>query len=165
MTWLINGHICRVISIKSTRELVHYLVDIVSKGGNFLLNVGVDGNGEIPPEGIKIMKEIGAWMKINGEAIYETRPVAPYKEAKICYTKHKNNGKVYAIYLNDEDEPNPPSQIMLYSINPAKGAKISLLGYKGNLSYKRVGNGVLVTLPSSFVKNPPCGYAWSLCID
>ena len=150
---------------KSTRELVHYLVDIVSKGGNFLLNVGVDGNGEIPPEGIKIMKEMGAWMKVNGEAIYETRPIAPYKEAKICYTKHKNNGKVYAIYLNDEDEPNPPSQIMLYSINPAKGAKISLLGYKGNLSYKRVGNGVLVTLPSSFVKNPPCGYAWSLCID
>ena len=40
---------------KSTRELVHYLVDIVSKGGNFLLNVGVDGNGEIPPEGIKII--------------------------------------------------------------------------------------------------------------
>ena len=150
---------------KSTRELVHYLVDIVSKGGNFLLNVGVDGNGEIPPEGIKIMKEMGAWMKVNGEAIYETRPIAPYKEAKICYTKHKNNGKVYAIYLNDEDEPNPPSQIMLYSINPAKGAKISLLGYKGNLSYKRVGNGVLVTLPPSFVKNPACGYAWALCVS
>ena len=72
---------------------------------------------------------------------------------------------MYAIYLNDEDEPNPPSQIMLYSINPAKGAKISLLGYKGNLSYKRVGNGVLVTLPPFFVKNPACGYAWSLCID
>ena len=150
---------------KSTRELVHYLVDIVSKGGNFLLNVGVDGNGEIPPEGIKIMKEMGVWMKVNGEAIYETRPIAPYKEAKICYTKHKNNGKVYAIYLNDENEVNPPSQIMLYSISPARGAKISLLGYKGNLSYKRVGNGVLVTLPPSFVKNPACEHAWTLCIS
>ena len=150
---------------KSTRELVHYLVDIVSKGGNFLLNVGVDGNGEIPPEGIKIMKEMGVWMKVNGEAIYETRPIAPYKEAKICYTKHKNNGKVYAIYLNDENEVNPPSQIMLYSISPARGAKISLLGYKGNLSYKRVGNGVLVTLPPSFVENPACEHAWTLCIS
>ena len=150
---------------KSTRELVHYLVDIVSKGGNFLLNVGVDGNGEIPPEGIKLMKDMGAWMKINGEAIYETRPVAPYKEAKICYTKHKNNGKVYAVYLNGENELNPPSCVMLYSVKPAKGAKISLLGYKGNLTYKRVGNGVLVTLPTAFVKNPPCEHAWSLCID
>ena len=149
---------------KSTRELVHNLVDIVSKGGNFLLNVGVDGNGEIPPEGIKIMKELGAWMKINGEAIYETRPIAPYKEAKICYTRHKSNGKIYAIYLNDEDEPNPPSRIMLYCIKPEKGTKVSLLGYKGNLNYKRVGNGILVTLPASFVKNPPCGHAWSLCI-
>ncbi|MEI3420852.1 MAG: alpha-L-fucosidase [Butyricimonas faecihominis] len=57
---------------KSTRELVS-LVDIVSKGGNFLLNVGVDGNGEIPPEGIKIMKEMGAWMKVTERQ--STRPL------------------------------------------------------------------------------------------
>ena len=68
----------------------------------------------------------------------------------------------HLIYLNDENEVNPPSQIMLYSISPARGAKISLLGYKGNLSYKRVGNGVLVTLPPSFVKNPACEHAWTL---
>ena len=57
---------------KSTEMLIRNLVDIASKGGNYLLNVGPTAEGEIPQESIERMKKIGAWMKVNGESIYAT---------------------------------------------------------------------------------------------
>ncbi|NLE38436.1 MAG: alpha-L-fucosidase, partial [Pirellulaceae bacterium] len=57
---------------KTPETLIRNLVDIASKGGNFLLNVGPTKEGEIPEPSIKSLKEIGAWMKVNGEAIYGT---------------------------------------------------------------------------------------------
>jgi len=57
---------------KSLNEMLFWIVEIASKGGNYLLNIGPDGNGIIPEASVKILKEIGSWMKINGEAIYGT---------------------------------------------------------------------------------------------
>jgi alpha-L-fucosidase len=57
---------------KSTEMLIRNLVDIASKGGNYLLNVGPTAEGEMPQESIERMKKIGAWMKVNGESIYAT---------------------------------------------------------------------------------------------
>ena len=57
---------------KSTRTLIRNLVDIASKGGNYLLNVGPDSHGVIPEESLKRLAEVGAWMKVNGAAIYGT---------------------------------------------------------------------------------------------
>ncbi len=55
---------------KSPSLVIHTLVDIVSKNGNLLLNVGPDAKGNIPPESVAILKEVGEWMKLNGESIY-----------------------------------------------------------------------------------------------
>ena len=57
---------------KSSEDLIRKLCDIASKGGNFLLNVGPTGEGVIPPESVKILQEMGQWMRINGDAIYGT---------------------------------------------------------------------------------------------
>ena len=57
---------------KSSKELIRKLVDIASKGGNFLLNIGPDSKGNIPAESVKRLAEVGKWMKVNGEAIYGT---------------------------------------------------------------------------------------------
>jgi alpha-L-fucosidase len=65
---------------KSLNEMLFWIVEIASKGGNYMLNVGPDGNGVIPEESVKILKEIGAWMKINGEAIYGTNRWTAMKE-------------------------------------------------------------------------------------
>lgn len=59
-------------NFKSTTDLIRKLIDIASKGGNFLLNVGPTAAGEIPPESIQRLEEIGRWMKTNGQAIYGT---------------------------------------------------------------------------------------------
>lgn len=64
---------------KSTETLIRNLIDIVSKGGNYLLNVGPTAEGEIPAASIDRLKEIGKWMQVNGEAIYGTSP-SPFCE-------------------------------------------------------------------------------------
>lgn len=110
---------------KSSEDLLHELIDVVSRGGNFLLNVGPEPDGSIPSESIRLFKEIGAWMSINNEAIYGTR-ANPFNEEfewgrvtrkgtdvtyVFLYNKPENNtitlpclfdGKVNASLLGDE---------------------------------------------------------------
>ena len=62
---------------KESRTLLHTLIDVASKGGNFLLNVGPTAAGEIPPESVARLREMGRWMRVNGESIYGTS-VSPF---------------------------------------------------------------------------------------
>jgi len=84
---------------KSTTTLVHNLIDIVSKGGNYLLNVGPTSLGEIPAPSVERLKEIGAWMKVNGEAIYGAGrgPIADLGFDGRCTTK---GNKLYVFVFN-----------------------------------------------------------------
>ena len=86
---------------KTATQLIHILVDVVSKGGNLLLNVGPDAQGRLPEEALQRMKEIGAWLRVNGEAIYGTRPLYPYGGGHQCYTQSKDGKHRYAITLLD----------------------------------------------------------------
>ena len=79
---------------KSPETLIRNLVDIVSKGGNYLLNIGPKGDGSVPQESVQSMQAIGRWMAVNGEAIHETT-ASPYeKPAWGRYTAKP--GKLYA---------------------------------------------------------------------
>ncbi|MHC1767114.1 MAG: alpha-L-fucosidase [Verrucomicrobiia bacterium] len=75
---------------KSTHRLIHLLVDVVGKGGNFLLNVGPQPDGRLPGAAVQRMREIGDWLDVNGEAIYGTRPIAPYKDGNVIFTRKGN---------------------------------------------------------------------------
>jgi alpha-L-fucosidase len=70
---------------KSDQELIRNLVDIASKGGNYLLNIGPKGDGSVPEESLKSMRVIGAWMKKNGDSIYGTtaNPLGPVAWGRI----------------------------------------------------------------------------------
>jgi alpha-L-fucosidase len=144
---------------KSTRRLIQLLVDIVSKGGNFLLNVGPQPDGQLPAEAVQRLKEIGAWMAVNGEAIYGTRAIAPYKEGRVCLTRKGNT--VYAIHLADEGEDGPPEQIVLTTLQPAPGSAVHMLGVKEPLAWRAADAGVVITVPPAVRKSPPCRDAFS----
>lgn len=64
------GYACSDAKYKTSREVIHMLVDCTSKNGNLLLNVGPNAKGEIPVESVKILEEVGRWMRENSESIY-----------------------------------------------------------------------------------------------
>lgn len=148
---------------KTGREAIHMLVDIVAKGGNLLLNIAPGPDGKWHDEAYVLLREIGDWMEVNGEAIYGTRALAPYKDGKVCLTR-KQDGKVYAIYLPDENESTLPSKVWLNSIQANKGSAVELLGY-GKVKWEKIGNGMLIHVPQKVISNPPCKEAWAFKIE
>jgi len=84
---------------KDPRDLICKLVDIVSKGGNYLLNVGPDAEGVIPPDSRKILREIGEWMSVNGESIYGTTH-SPFNVNGITWRCTAKPGKLYLHMIN-----------------------------------------------------------------
>lgn len=90
---------------KSSEDLVHKLIDIASKGGNFLLNVGPTSEGVIPQASVDRLKDMGDWMKENGEAIYETQ-VSPFEKLDWGRCTQKEDGKNTVLYLHVFDWPN-----------------------------------------------------------
>jgi alpha-L-fucosidase len=143
---------------KSARTLIHMLVDIVAKDGNFLLNVGPTPEGVIPPEQLALLKEIGDWMAVNGESIYGTRAIAPYKEGRVCFTQKA--GAAYALILSDEQNQ-PPATVTLSGLQPAPGATVTMLGVDVPLAWTHTPAGAEVTLPAEL----PCNYVWVLKFD
>jgi alpha-L-fucosidase len=84
---------------KTPETLIHNLIDIASKGGNYLLNVGPTAEGEFPQESITTLKKMGEWMKVNGEAIYATKasPLQPLSWGR-CTSKPE--GKNTILYFS-----------------------------------------------------------------
>ena len=143
---------------KSTRQLVHLLIDVVAKGGNFLLNVGPDADGELPPPALERMEQIGRWMQVNGQAIYGTRPIPPYKVGQVCLTK--KSGTLFAICLAEEEQTSPPEQIHIAAVKAAKSVR--LLGSPEAVQWTVTPEGLSVSIPQSVRRSPPCEHAWSL---
>ena len=107
---------------------------------------------------------IGKWLKLNGEAIYSTRAVKPYKAGKFAYTQGKD-GALYAIYLAAEDEKHLPEKIRLDGLSPKPGAKITQLGSSSPLDYQPLDQAYEVTLPAGAAAAPGYEYAWILKIQ
>ena len=148
----------------SGREGIHMLVDIVAKGGNLLLNIAPSPEGEWQDGAYSLLKEYGDWMAINSNAIYGTKPIAPFKENNICMTQNKE-GNVFLVYLAEEGENTIPSEISVKSINPKKGSKIKMLGSKKNLKWTKQDEGFKIIVPETLRNNPASKYAWTFKID
>ncbi len=149
------------LKYKSTRQLIHTLVDIVAKGGNFLLNVAPTAEGDFEDAAYERLKEIGEWMKINGEAIYNSHPLTPYKEGKVCFTQLKD-GTTYAIYLTEDGKNILPGKLIFKEFNPGLDKEIALLGTNVELKAIVEGNNFIIEIPESIRKNVSNKYAWVL---
>jgi len=146
---------------KPARTVVQMLVDVVAKGGNYLLNVGPDPNGELPPVAVQRLHEIGAWMKVNSQAIYGSRAVAPYRDGKFRYTQLRD-GTVFAIYLPEGKESTLPGTLRITGPAPATGAQVTLLGSDAPLAWRRDGDVTVVDIPAAVRKSTANAYAWAI---
>ncbi len=144
----------------SGRQAIHMLIDIVAKGGNLLYNIAPGPDGTWHEDAYKLLNEMGEWIDINGEAIYSTRAIAPYKETNICFTRKKDSNTIFAIYLAEENQEKLPAEVMVHSFQPKAGSDVTLLGSKQKLEWKNSGEGVLISIPEKLAKNPPSDFAW-----
>lgn len=136
---------------KSSYWIIHTLIKIVSKGGNFLLGIGPDKSGDLVPEVYKRLAATGKWMHLNSKAIYDTKPLAPYASGKFCFTQSKDEKTKYMFYLVDENEQ-VPSTVQL-PVDLIKNHKeLGLLGYDKKLKITDDKTKKLVKLPKEFVK-------------
>lgn len=151
-------------SFKTVDELVDVLVDIVSKNGCMLLNVGPRADGTIPEQGKQLLLGIGQWLKVNGEAIYGTRPWVVYGEGPtrmvkgggfseradlkytardIRFTQSKDGRAVYVLLLG-----RPESDVTIRSMQIAGPGKVELLGHPGMVEHRiNDANQLVITPP------------------
>ena len=150
------------LGYKSTKTLLTMLVQIVSRGGNFLLNVGPGPDGTLEETAYDRLREIGDWMQVNSEGIYSTKAVAPYQDGPVYYTA--KGDYIYAFFIPEEGE-SLPAEITVPSFVPASSKAVTLLGSKKALKWRKgADGGMVVTLPESMRKNPPCQHIWCLKI-
>ena len=136
----------------TSEELVEMLVDIVSNGGNFLLNVGPTADGRIPVIMQQRLHDMGEWLDVAGEAIYGTeRWLDAPDEAAVRYTRKGDD--LYAITLS---WPGPELEL---PISPGRGAEVTLLGHEQALEWRRDGSGIVVEVPALSIDEVPTRYA------
>ncbi len=150
---------------KSTQELLYYFVDIMSKGGNYLLNIGPDGVGHVPEASANGLRQMGAWIKVNQEAIYGSSRWEILNEGQeetlLEGTGHRaakgfqktftskdfwfttKGNKVYAISLVPASD-----KILIRSLNNSVGKieSVSVLGSEKNIEWKQTEQGLEVNL-------------------
>jgi len=172
---------------KSAKTVIHTLADVVSKNGNLLLSIPVRGDGTIDSDELKVVEEIGQWMKVNKESIYGTRPWKVYGEGPATENMAPltaqgfNEGKgkpfvaqdirfttkgaiLYAIPMGWPEN----GKIIIKSLAkgnaslyPSKIKSVELLGTGPIIDFKQDETGLTVTLPT---KQPALSYAFALKI-
>jgi alpha-L-fucosidase len=150
----INHHV-----YKEPAAIIHHLVDIVSKNGCMLLNVGPKPDGTIPDEEQKILREIGQWLKINGDAIYGTRPwrefgegptqipAGQFSDNDVTFTARDirfttKGDKLFAITLGK-----PEGAVEIQALAKEKIETVKLLGSSNSLSWSQTDSSLRIDVP------------------
>lgn len=163
---------------KTPEQIIHDLIDIVSKNDNLLLNIGPRADGTITEEQKNILLSIGKWLEVNGDAIYGTRcwkkfgegdaeptkgtfsdnKATVYTARDIRFTTKGND--FYAIALNWDENELLITSLDKDAIADAEILNVSLLGSDEQINWTKTDKG----LKLSFPKNKPCDYAYSFKI-
>jgi alpha-L-fucosidase len=181
----------RVDDYKTGREFILVLIDLVSRGGNLLLDIGPAADGTIPPLMEQRLLEIGDWLKVNGEAIYGTRtagrpvqwtegtrPKQEYGEYMVKYNlmdqvgqAPKNGGAVKQVFFTKKPGALyaitagwPGKQLVLRGVKAPANPQVSMLGVPGVLKTSVSGDTLTITTPDLGPEGAPCRHAYAFKI-
>ena len=176
---------------RTARELIIMLCDLVSRGGNLLLNIGPTGDGRIPVIMQDRLIEMGKWLKVNGEAIYGTRyagrscqwsdgerPKQEYGEYKVKYdvmqiigTEPKDGKAVKQVFFTKKGDTVyaitpyfPPQKLVIKKIRTSPDTEVTMLGYDQKLKFTAKGFDLEIEVPRLTGDKLPCLYAYSFKI-
>jgi alpha-L-fucosidase len=177
----------RVDDYKTAREFILVLIDLVSRGGNLLLDIGPAADGTIPPIMEQRLLEIGDWLKVNGEAIYGTRaagrscqwtegtrPKQEYGRFMVKYSlleqvgqAPKNGFAVKQVFFTRKPDALyaitagwPGKQLVLHGVRAPADAKVTMLGVPGTLKTATAGDALAITSPDLGPEEAPCRHAY-----
>ncbi|HEU5080032.1 MAG TPA: alpha-L-fucosidase [Opitutaceae bacterium] len=187
-SWHYDRRIFEEHKYKTVDQVVHMLVDIVSKNGNLLLSIPIRGDGSIDSDEEKFLEGMAQWMKVNSEAIYETRPwtiygegpstvekpeegqfggardvrKTPYSADDVRFTRRGNT--LYAVLMAWPENNVALIRSLGAKASNLKGKKVrsvSLLGHSGKLEWTQQSDGLSIKLPNT----RPCEHAFTLRIE
>ena len=145
---------------ETSESLVHILIDKVARGGNLLLDIGPDGDGSIPVIMQQRLLDIGSWLKINGEAIYETTSWenAPAVKPNTTQFYTRKGNDLYVLFTKF-----PTQSVTVEGIGRPK--KVSLLGSGNSIQWKHSGNKLTVNPFQLSTDKDQSRYAWVLRLE
>jgi alpha-L-fucosidase len=164
--WHYDRRILERHEYKTAKTVIHTLADVVSKNGNLLLSIPVRGDGTIDSDEREIVKGVGAWMKVNSESIYDTRPYSVYGEGPAMEgvaslsAQGFNEGKgkpftaedirftrkgdtLYAIVMGE-----PGGEVVIRTLKGKTVRRVEVIGHAGDPDWKNAEDGLRVTIPA-----------------
>jgi alpha-L-fucosidase len=151
------------IYLRNGEWIVDKLIDIVAKGGNFMVGIGPDLTGKFHPKALEAVRYAGDWLKINGEAIYGTRPWIKWQEGdSVRFTCSKDQAAVYMICLKW-----PGRTLISRWVKPVKGSKLYMLGVDEALPWSLKEEELVIMIPDELQKssNRPCEQAYAFKVQ
>ncbi|GEN75352.1 alpha-L-fucosidase [Chryseobacterium hagamense] len=132
---------------KSSQKIIETLVKIISRGGNYLMNIAPGPNGDYDPVVYERLKEISGWMDQNQSAVFATRSIAPYHDGNFYYTRSKDGKTVNVFHLDEKADYRSPSTLHFTIPENCNPKSLKVLGLPGKIQWKKTGSSVDVQLP------------------